>query len=64
VRRSQYHSRGQLVLELEPRDHPVPVERSTKGLVEALADLLLEALGMEGATSTKKGGVDEQQNHA
>jgi hypothetical protein len=41
----------------------VPVERSTQGLVEALADLLLAALGMEGTTSTSEGGVDEQQNH-
>jgi hypothetical protein len=63
VRRSQYQSRGQLVLELERRDRPVPVERSTKGLVEALADLLLEALGIEGTMSPSKGGVDEQQNH-
>jgi hypothetical protein len=42
----------------------VLVERSTKGVVEALADLLLEALGREEPTSTKKGGIDEQQDHA
>ena len=47
MRRRQYQSRGQLVLELERRDRPVPVEQSTQGLVEALADLLLAALGME-----------------
>jgi hypothetical protein len=41
----------------------VPVEQSTQGLVEALADLLLAALGMEDPTSTSKEGVDEQQNH-
>jgi hypothetical protein len=41
----------------------VPVERSTKGLVEALADLLLAALGMEDTMSTSKEGVDEQQTH-
>jgi hypothetical protein len=41
----------------------VPVEQSTQGLVETLADLLLEALGMEGTTPAAKGGVDEQQNH-
>ena len=63
MRRSQYQNRGQLVLELERRDRPVPVEQSTQGLVEALADLLLAALGMEDTTSTSKGGVDEQQNH-
>ena len=62
MRRSQYQSRGQLVLELERRDCLVPVEQSTQGLVEALADLLLAALGMDG-TTTSKGGQDEQQNH-
>jgi hypothetical protein len=62
VRRSQYQRRGQLVLELERRDRPLPVERSTKDLIEALADLLLAALG-EGTTPVGKGGVDEQQDH-
>ena len=32
-----------------------------EGLVEALADLLLEALGAVGAAT--KGGVDEHQDH-
>ena len=59
MRRSQYQRCGQLVLELERRDRPLPVERSTQGLVEALADLLLAALRMEGSER----GVDEQQNH-
>ena len=59
MQRSQYRSRGQLVLELERRDRPVSVEQSTQGLLEALADLLLAALGMDSATSTSKGGVDE-----
>lgn len=65
MRRSRYQSRTQLVLELE-RQRPRPlVERSTKGLVEALADLLLEALGDQPiAKSTEKGGVDEHQDHA
>ena len=36
------------------------VEQNTKGVVEALADLLLEALVVE----TKLGGVDEPQDHA
>jgi hypothetical protein len=38
------------------------VEQDTKGLVEALADLLLEALVVE----TKLGGMDEDepQDHA
>jgi hypothetical protein len=65
VRRSQYQRRGQLVLELERRDRLVPVEQGTQGLVEALADLLLAALGMEveDTISTSREGVDEQQDH-
>lgn len=63
MRRSRYQSRGQLVLELEPQDRPVLVETSPKGLVEALADLLLAAVGIEGTTSMSKEGGDEQQDH-
>ena len=62
MRSRQYHNRAQLVLELEPQNPRVPVARNAKGLVEALADLLLEALEAEG--STKTGGVDELQDHA
>jgi hypothetical protein len=62
VRRSRYQSRTQLVLELK-RPNPEPaVERGTKGVVETLADLLLEALG--GVGRPEKGGVDEHQDHA
>ena len=64
VRRSQYQNRRQPVLELEPKNYPALVERNTKGLVEALADLLLEALEPSEATSTNREGVDEHQNHA
>ncbi len=62
VRANRYQNHAQLVLELERQNPQVQVEKSTKGLVEALADLLLEALATEGATKT--GGVDEQQDHA
>jgi hypothetical protein len=62
VRRSLDRSRAQLVLELENHNRQAPAERNAKGLVAALADLLLEALRAEGVT--KKGGVDEHQNHA
>lgn len=62
MRSRQYHNRAQLVLELEPQVSRVPVARNAKGLVEALADLLLEALEAEG--SMKTGGVDELQDHA
>jgi hypothetical protein len=60
VRRNRHHDRTQLVLELERQNAQAAVGRSPKGLVEALADLLLEALIAE----TKLGGVDEPQDHA
>jgi hypothetical protein len=60
VRRSRRHDRAQLVLELERQSSQAVEERTPKGLVEALADLLLEALVAE----TKLGGVDEPQDHA
>jgi hypothetical protein len=40
----------------------VPEAGNAKGLVEALADLLLEALEADGTAAT--GGVDELQDHA
>ena len=60
MRRNRRHNRAQLVLELERQIPPTAVERNPKVLVEALADLLLEALVAE----TKLGGVDEPQDHA
>jgi hypothetical protein len=59
MRRNQRHNRAQLVLELERQIPQIAVEQNTKGLVEALADLLLEALVAE----AKTGGVDEPQVH-
>ena len=62
MRRSRHQSRTQLVLGLE-RANPEPlVERKTKGLIEMLADLLLEALGVPGAP--EKGGAHEHQDYA
>lgn len=55
------HIRAQLVLELENHNHQEPAEQSAEGLIEALADLLLEALRAE--ELIMKGGEDEQQNH-
>jgi hypothetical protein len=40
------------------------VTASAKGLVEALADLLLAALGVDVTTAATGGGVDDRQNHA
>ena len=58
--RNRRHNRAQLVLELERQIPQVAVEGNTKGLIEALADLLLEALVAE----PKLGGGDESQDHA
>ena len=65
MRNRRYQGRAQLVLELQPHDQRVLVTPSTKGLVEALADLLLAALGKDAETTTTAtgGGVDERQNH-
>ena len=60
MRRNRRHNQSQLVLELERQIPQTSVEQNTKGLVEALADLLLEALVAE----TTLGGVDEPQDHA
>lgn len=60
--RSQYHNPAQFVLDLERQTPTSPLKVGPKGLVEALADLLLEALGVEGATMM--GGEDERQDHA
>lgn len=60
MRRNRRHNRAQLVLELERQNPASLVEGHTNGLVEALADLLLEALFAE----TNLGGVDEPQDHA
>ena len=63
MRRRRERGRGQLVLALERRDVAVPVEQSTQGLVEALADLLLAALEREETTKASTGGDGEQQDH-
>lgn len=60
MRRSRYRNRAQLVLELERQIPHPPVSQNTKGLVEALADLLLEALAAE----ANQGGGDEREDHA
>ena len=64
MRNRRYQGRAQLVLELQPHGQRVLVTASTKGLVEALADLLLAALGMDVTTAAIEGGGDERQNHA
>lgn len=61
MRSRRYQNRDQLVLELERQNRQVPV-KNVKGLVEALADLLLEALEVN--KTTKTGGVNEHEDHA
>ena len=63
MRKRRYHDRAQLVLELERRGPQGPVTRNPNGLVEALADILLAALGADEVLS-KTGGADEHQDHA
>ncbi|AUX78982.1 hypothetical protein NXT3_PB00327 (plasmid) [Sinorhizobium fredii] len=52
--------RDQLVLQLERQNPQVPV-KNVKGLVEALAELLLEALEVN--RTAKTGGADEHKDH-
>ncbi len=61
--RNRSHNRAQLVLGLERQNVSLPaVIANPEGLVAALADLLLAALGVE-PVKTKEGG-DEHQDHA
>jgi hypothetical protein len=61
--RSRPHNRAQFALELEHPRRPLPVITSDpEGLLGALADLLLAALGVEAMMT--KGDSDERQDHA
>jgi hypothetical protein len=51
----------QLALVLDAQNPNRPSRPNPKGLIEALADLLLESLGVE--RLTKKGGENERQGH-
>lgn len=62
MRSRRHQNRDQLVLQLERQNLQVPAVKNVKGLVEALADLLLEAL--EANRMTKTGGADEHEDHA
>lgn len=60
--RSRSHERAQFALELERPIGALPViTGNPEGLLGALADLLLAALGTETA-ATREGG-DERQDH-
>jgi hypothetical protein len=62
MRKRKSQIQNQLSLGMDIVIQESPVEDCLEGLVEALADLLLEALGT--AKSATKGGVDEHQDHA
>jgi hypothetical protein len=62
MRKTRYQSREQLVLELERINPNPPLGQTGKGLVQTLADLLLEALGEDRVL--EKGGRHEHQDHA
>jgi hypothetical protein len=58
VRRSPYRNPAQLALYPEHQTVEPPLSLTPKGLIEALADLLLAAIGAPSLTI--KGGDDEQ----
>jgi hypothetical protein len=62
MRKGKNQIQNQLVLEIDPVSPRALAVGYMEGLMEALADLLLEAMGAVGVP--KKGGVDEHQNHA
>jgi hypothetical protein len=58
-------SRRQFVLELERKGQPQPAIQTSPELVQALADLLMEALGREtNDKASAKGVRNESKNHA
>jgi hypothetical protein len=57
-------SQRQLVFELECEERFRPALPSPEGLVQALADLLLEALRKQEERESATGGVDESEDHA
>ena len=61
-RKSQHREAMQLGLDLGRRIPENPPGTNPKGLIQALADLLLEAAGIE--TIQMPGGDHEHQDHA
>jgi len=59
--RPRHRSRAQLALALEPRKAQPPVAPTLKGIVEALAELLLDAAQAE--RPTRQGGFHERPDH-
>ncbi|HET9641974.1 MAG TPA: hypothetical protein VFP68_01105 [Burkholderiaceae bacterium] len=64
MKQSMNVPRRQLAFWLE-RDDPVqPSEELREELTSALADLLLEALGVKAVANQHSGGGDESEDHA
>jgi len=59
------HSFNQLVLDLGRGDRTIPLAPAPDGLLQALADLLLEALGDQNkAIPTRREACDAFEDHA
>ncbi len=60
-----HRSRRQLMLDLRREEAFQPVDHAPRELVQALADLLLEALGTQNeAVSVRKEACDAFEDHA
>lgn len=64
MRRAPARPRMQLMLDLEAGTAEAPIAPGSKALLEALADLLLEALGREETEVGGQEGGDDSQDHA
>ena len=65
MKRSDSASRRQLALGLQSEPKYQPAENTHEELVQALADLLLQALGEDAdQLASEPGGSDESQDHA
>ena len=64
MRRPGSVSRRQLALELQREPKHQPAEQAREALVQALADLLLQALGEDAdQLASEPGGSDESEDH-
>ncbi len=64
MRRQTALSRSQLVLPLERETITPPIVPGSKALLQAVADLLLGALGSEKRDVSGKEDADEPEDHA
>lgn len=64
MRRQTALSRSQLVLPLERETTTPPIVPGSKALLQAVADLLVGALGSEKKEVSRKEDADEPEDHA